>query len=38
MPSMTKGGEPKTKNFFNKYGMTNKKVDENIERIKTLLK
>ena len=37
MPSMTKGGEPKTKNFFNKYGMTNKKVDENIERIKTLL-
>ena len=38
MPSMTKGGEPKTKNFFNKYGMSNKKVDENIERIKTLLK
>ena len=38
MPSITKGGEPKTKNFFNKYGMSNKKVDENIERIKTLLK
>lgn len=38
MPSMTKGGEPKTKNFFKKYGMTNKKVNENIERIKTLLK
>jgi murein DD-endopeptidase MepM/ murein hydrolase activator NlpD len=38
IPSTTKGGEPKIKNFFNKYGMTTKKVDENIERIKTLLK
>jgi biotin carboxyl carrier protein len=28
----------KITNFFNKYGMTNKKVNENIERIKTLLK
>ena len=41
IPSISKnkkGEEPKTKNFFNKYGMSNKKVDENIERIKTLLK
>ena len=38
IPSMTKGGEPKIKNFFDKYGMTSKKVDENVERIKTLLK
>jgi hypothetical protein len=38
IPSTTNGGEPKIKNFFNKYGMTTKKVDENIERIKTLLK
>ena len=38
IPSINKGGESKIKNFFNKYGMTNKKVDENIERIKTLLK
>ena len=41
IPSISKnkkGEEPKTTNFFNKYGMSNKKVDENIERIKTLLK
>ena len=38
IPSTTKGEEPKIKNFFNKYAMTNEKVDENIERIKTLLK
>jgi hypothetical protein len=35
---MSKGGEPKIKNFFTKHGMTSKKVDENIERIKKLLK
>jgi hypothetical protein len=38
IPSMTKGGESKIKNFFNKHSMTSKKVDENIERIKKLLK
>jgi len=35
---MTKGEEPKVKNFFKKHGMTNEKVNENIDRIKTLLK
>ena len=38
IPSMSKGGEPKIKNFFNKNSMTSKKIDENIERIKKLLK
>jgi hypothetical protein len=38
IPSTTKGEVPKIKDFFNKYGMTSKKVNENIERIKTLLK
>jgi len=38
IPSMTKGGEPKLKNFFNKNSMSSKKIDENIERIKNLLK
>ena len=38
IPSMSKGEEPKIKNFFTKHGMTSKKVDENIERIKKLLK
>ena len=37
IPSTTKGGEPKIKNFFTKHGMTSKKVDENIKRIKGLL-
>jgi hypothetical protein len=37
MPSISKGGEPKISNFFNKYGLSGKKVDENIERIKKLL-
>ena len=37
MPSITKGGEPKISNFFNKYGLTGKKINENIERIKKLL-
>jgi biotin carboxyl carrier protein len=38
IPSMTKGEEPKVKNFFKKNGMTNEKVNENIDRIKKLLK
>jgi len=41
MPSMTKNKKdekPKISNFFGKYGLTGKKIDENIERIKTLLK
>jgi murein DD-endopeptidase MepM/ murein hydrolase activator NlpD len=37
MPSISKGGEPKISNFFNKYGLSGKKVNENIERIKKLL-
>ena len=37
IPSMSKGGEPKIKNFFNKHSMTSKKIDENIKRIKGLL-
>jgi murein DD-endopeptidase MepM/ murein hydrolase activator NlpD len=37
MPSISKGGEPKIKNFYNKYSLSGKKVDENIERIKKLL-
>ena len=40
IPSITKnkkGEEPKISNFFNKYGMTTEKVNENIERIKKLL-
>jgi hypothetical protein len=40
IPSMTKnekGEKPKISNFFNKYGMTTEKVNENIERIKKLL-
>lgn len=40
IPSITKNKkdeEPKISNFFNKYGMTGKKVNENIERIKKLL-
>ena len=37
MPSISKGGEPKISNFFNKHSLSNKKVDENIERIKKLL-
>lgn len=41
IPSITKNKkdeEPKISNFFGKYGLTGKKIDENIERIKTLLK
>ena len=40
IPSITKNKKdekPKISNFFNKYGMTGKKVNENIERIKKLL-
>lgn len=40
IPSITKNKkdeEPKISNFFGKYGMTGKKVNENIERIKKLL-
>ena len=37
IPSMTKGGEPTIKNFFNRNSMSSKKVDENIKRIKGLL-
>ena len=40
IPSMTKNKkdeEPKISNFFSKYGLTGKKIDENIERIKKLL-
>ena len=37
MPSISKGGEPKISNFFDKYGLSGKKVNENIERIKKLL-
>lgn len=37
MPSISKGGEPKISNFFNKNSLSNKKVNENIERIKKLL-
>ena len=41
IPSISKnkkGEEPKISNFFNKYSLSNKKVNEDIERIKTLLK
>ena len=41
IPSITKNKKdekPKISNFFGKYGLTGKKIDENIERIKTLLK
>ena len=40
IPSITKnkkGEEPKISNFFNKYSLSNKKVNEDIERIKRLL-
>ena len=37
MPSISKGGEPKISNFFNKNSLSNKKVNEHIERIKKLL-
>ena len=41
IPSISKnkkGEEPKISNFFNKYSLSNKQVNEDIERIKTLLK
>jgi murein DD-endopeptidase MepM/ murein hydrolase activator NlpD len=40
IPSISKnkkGEEPKISNFFNKYSLSNKKVNEDIERIKRLL-
>jgi murein DD-endopeptidase MepM/ murein hydrolase activator NlpD len=40
IPSISKnkkGEEPKISNFFNKYSLSNKKVNEDIERIKKLL-
>lgn len=37
MPSISKGGEPKISNFFSRNSLSNKNVNENIERIKKLL-
>ena len=40
IPSISKNEkdeEPKISSFFNKYGLSGKKVNENIERIKKLL-